>query len=125
MLVVDTWGSTLSGAIDGVNQAYYTSLDFDADSVCVYVNGRMKDLSPEYLDGAEVIGPRGIFMREALIEGDTIAVAYQLAGQASLGGAPDVGQAAVMVDTRADASPELHVYVPEPPRVRVKTPSCP
>ncbi len=110
MLVTDSAGATLQGSIDGSNRDFVVSLDPDPESVLVWINGRCKE--PALDDGYTLPGGRVVRLKEAPLVGDTVAVTYQLAGEASLGGAANVG------------SPHLSVESLSPPRVHAHVRCC-
>lgn len=119
MLVTDTAGGTLQGVIDGTNKTYKVSLDPALDSLQVVVNGRIKVASLD--DGYALPGGRTIVLKEALLDGDTLEICYELAGESSLGGAPHVGQAVTMAKT-CPISPVLSAQPCElaPPTLRAR-----
>jgi len=87
VLITETAGDTLTGAIDNVNQAYIVSYDFDETTVNAYVNGRLKVADLD--DGFDVIPPRTVVMKEALLVGDSLEIEYQTdAAGVRGGGAP-------------------------------------
>lgn len=96
----ETAGDTLTGAINGVNTVYTTSFDFDASSVNVFVNGRLK--VRELDDGFTPQAPRTIILKEALLVDDSLEVEYK--SDVATGGGADGG-------------------CPEPPQVLEEKPS--
>lgn len=88
-LLKETAGDTLVGAIDGVNVDYTVSYDYNADTVNVYVNGRLK--IRDWDDGFWTVAPRGIKLKEPLQFGDSLEVEYKadtLTGGGAEGGCP-------------------------------------
>jgi len=83
----ETAGDTLTGAINGTNTVYVTSFDFDASTVNIYVNGRLKvrDLD----DGFYVRAPRTIILKEALLVDDSLEIEYK--SDVATGGGADGG----------------------------------
>ena len=101
ILLKETAGDTLSGAIDGVNAQFGTTFDFQAESVNVYFNGRL--LIRAWDDGFWVTGTRLVTMKEAPMLGDTLEIEYRSdtrTGGGALGGIP---QAATMEVLRPNA----------------------
>lgn len=84
MRIIDHSGDTLTGAIDGRNVTYRTSLSFDPDSVEVFANGLNKH--PLLTDGFRTVDDQTVILAEPRDNGDTLAIAYSLAGTASVGG---------------------------------------
>lgn len=112
ILLKETGGDTIQGAIDGVNVYYRVSFPFQADSVNVFVNGRMKVRAWE--DGFTVLPPDQIAMKEALLEGDSLEIEYKAetqTGGGALGGVPDAPQLGVLKPT-IQASQNLPEPVP-------------
>lgn len=85
MIIRERAGDTLTGAIDGANTVFQTTLDFSVDYIYVYRNGLL--LNPSRDNGFTVSPPRGVVMKEPPLTGDTIEVEYKLDGQPTGGGA--------------------------------------
>lgn len=71
----DDAGGSLQGDIDGVNTLYTTSQAMRLDRVVdVFVNGfcRMAELD----NGYDLISPRTLALKEALLPGDTLSIRY-------------------------------------------------
>ena len=86
----ETAGETLQGVIDGSNMVYMVSFDFNADSVNIYVNGRLK--IRDWDDGFWVIPPRTVKLKEPLEYGDSLEVEYKAniqTGGGAEGGRPN------------------------------------
>lgn len=97
ILLKETAGDTLTGAIDGSNVHYVCSFDFNADTVNVYVNGRLK--IRDWDDGFVVLPPRTVAMKEALLLGDSLEVEYKSdtrTGGGALGGCPEAPLASIL-----------------------------
>ncbi|UCG53162.1 MAG: hypothetical protein JSW58_06310 [Candidatus Latescibacterota bacterium] len=110
-------GDSLQGAVDGINQVYVVSYDYDLDSVNIYVNGRLK--MREWDDGFWVIGPRTVKLKEALLVGDSLEVEYKAnvqTGGGADGGCPPAPVAEVIVpDTSAERNlPDVETNLLEP-----------
>lgn len=89
-ILKETQGDTLVGAIDGVNTDYQTTYAFNADTVQVYVNGRLK--VRDWDDGFWTIAPNIVRLKEPLLDGDSLEIEYQanvLTGGGAPGGRPD------------------------------------
>lgn len=89
ILVKETAGDTLVGAVDGTNTAFATSFDFTPETVHVYLNGRLK--IRDWDDGFWVTGVRLVIMKEPPLLGDTLEVEYRSdtrTGGGALGGIP-------------------------------------
>lgn len=84
VLIRETQGDTLLGAIDGTNVTYVTSLVMDPTYINVFVNGRLKVAAWE--DGYVASG-MSLVMNEALLPGDSLEVEYRTQTAAG-GGAP-------------------------------------
>lgn len=97
ILLKETAGDTLTGAVDGSNVHYVCSFDFNADTVNVYVNGRLKIRSWD--DGFVVLPPRTIAMKEALLPGDSLEIEYKSdtrTGGGALGGVPGAPETMIL-----------------------------
>jgi hypothetical protein len=121
MQVYETAGDSLAGAVDGSNRIFVTSLPFDADSVQVFINGLSK--SPSLQDGFVLEPPNRIVINEAREAGDTVAVAYTLAGEGSLGGQlggvpPGMSYGAIMPPQTVS----LSANAPEQPTLSLRSP---
>lgn len=89
-LLKETAGESLQGAIDGSNTVYEVSFDYNADTVNIYVNGRLK--IRDWDDGFWVIPPRTVKLKEPLQYGDSLEVEYKsnvLSGGGAEGGCPN------------------------------------
>lgn len=87
IIIKETQGDTLQGAIDNSNTVYTTSFDYNEDSVNIYVNGRLKIKSWD--DGFVTRPPRTIILNEALLIGDSLEVEYK--ADVKTGGGADGG----------------------------------
>jgi hypothetical protein len=94
ILLKETAGDTLIGAIDGVNKLYEVNYDYIADKVVVYINGQRKI---DFLDdGSTLIPPRQVQLKEPLLVGDNLEIEYAVdtpAGGGALGGLPIISGA--------------------------------
>lgn len=93
ILIKETAGDTLEGAIDGANTVYKTSFNFSLESVNVYVNGQLK--VRDWEDGFWVTAPNIVTLKEALLDGDTLEVEYKAdvrTGGGADGGCPNPPQ---------------------------------
>lgn len=92
-LLKETAGETLQGDIDGTNTVYVVSFDFNADTVNIYVNGRLK--IKDWDDGFWVLPPRTVKLKEPLEIGDSLEIEYKSAvqtGGGAEGGCPNPPQ---------------------------------
>lgn len=97
ILLKETAGDTLIGAIDGTNMQFTTTFDFQADSVNVYLNGRLK--VKDWDDGFWVTGTRLVTMKEPPLVGDTLEIEYRSdtrTGGGALGGVPSAALVEVL-----------------------------
>lgn len=93
----ETAGDTLVGAIDGVNTEFYTSFDFQAETVQVFWNGRLK--VRDWDDGFLVQGTRKVVLKEAPLVGDSLEIEYQAnvqTGGGADGGCPSAPEATII-----------------------------
>ena len=93
ILLKETAGDTLTGAIDGSNKIFLTSFDFTPETVNVYLNGRLK--IRDWDDGFWVTGTRLVTMKEPPLLGDTLEVEYRSetrTGGGALGGIPSAAE---------------------------------
>lgn len=93
----ETAGDTLVGAIDGVNTEFYTTFDFQAETVQVFWNGRLK--VRDWDDGFLVQGTRKVVMKEAPLIGDSLEIEYQSTtrtGGGADGGCPSAPEARII-----------------------------
>lgn len=95
VLIKETHGDTIVGAIDSSNTDYDVTFDLIADSVNVYVNGILK--IRDWDDGFYVIPPRTIRMKIPLLVGpgaddiDSLEIEYKAnirTGGGAEGGCP-------------------------------------
>jgi len=108
--VKETAGDSLVGAINGVNQAFLTSFDFNTANVKVYLNGVL--LQADLETGYDLIPPRTIVMKEPPLSdpdgADTLEVEYRAdvkTGGGALGGCPSAplaGRVEPTVSTHED-----------------------
>ncbi len=90
MLIKETAGDTLTGAIDGTNATFVVSFDYDISLVNVFWNGILKVASLD--DGYTLTTPRTVVLKEAPQVGDTIEIEYNYnnrTGGGALGGIPE------------------------------------
>lgn len=111
ILLKETAGDTLQGAIDGSNRIFVTSFDASPFTVQVFLNGLLKP--PTWEDGFDVHPPRTIIMKEPPLFGDSLQVEYQSdvrTGGGAEGGCPGVPQVEVYKGDvqAAEAIPEEH-----------------
>jgi hypothetical protein len=114
ILLKETAGDTLVGAIDGTNTTFITSFDFSADSVNVYLNGRLKVRS--FDDGFWVVGLREVVMKEPPLLGDTVEVEYRSdtrTGGGALGGVPPPAQVQVLEPEAEGTGERVPEIIPE------------
>lgn len=93
----ETAGDTLVGDIDGINTEFYTSFDFQPESVQVFWNGRLKVRSWD--DGFLVQGTRKVVLKEAPLAGDSLEIEYQSnvrTGGGADGGCPSAPEALII-----------------------------
>jgi len=103
LLVKETAGDTLTGAIDGVNKVFQTSFDFNDAFVNVYLNGLL--LQDDLDTGYNLIPPRTVVMKEAPQFGpddpDTLEIEYKAVGiktgGGALGGCPEPLQVSTVI----------------------------
>lgn len=103
ILLKETAGDTLSGAIDGANTQFTTTFDFVPETVNVYLNGRLK--VKDWDDGFWVTGTRLVTMKEPPLLDDTLEIEYRSdtkTGGGALGGVPAAPQTTVL---KPDAEP--------------------
>lgn len=104
----------LIGVIDGVNRTYRVHVDFNPDTVNVYVNGLLK--VREWDDGFVVQSPRTVILNEPLVEGDSLEIEFQTdakTGGGALGGVPEPPQLEELV-------PRLEVDAPPVPKFTIE-----
>lgn len=97
ILIKETAGDTLRGAVDGVNTVYLTSFSFTLESVNVYINGQLKVRA--LADGFWVTAPNIVTLKIAALLGDTLEVEYYadtLTGGGAGGGCPNPPQIEVV-----------------------------
>lgn len=121
ILVKETAGDTLTGAIDGSNKTFETSFDFNAVGVKVYLNGML--MQADLDTGYDLIPPRYVIMKEPPLADpdgcDTLEVEYRAdvkTGGGALGGCPDAPTIETMeptLDAMQDI-PELQAANLEP-----------
>lgn len=117
ILLKETGGDTLQGAIDGVNTAFVCSFDFQADTVQIYVNGRLK--LKDWDDGFWVQPPRTVILKEAPLTGDSLEIEYQSptkTGGGAEGGRPSPPVVETFVSTVAagEDRPSQEAVILEP-----------
>ena len=114
ILLKETAGDTLTGAIDGTNTTFLTSFDFNAESVNVYLNGRLKVRS--FDDGFWVVGAREVVMKEPPLLGDTLEVEYRSdtrTGGGALGGVPPAAVVEVLAPEAEGQGERVPEILPE------------
>jgi hypothetical protein len=84
MLVTDTAGDSLQGAIDGINRVFKSSLAMNLGTVSVFYNGRNKVAVLE--DGFTTVDAYTIALKEPPLPGDTVQVSYETGSGSSFGG---------------------------------------
>jgi hypothetical protein len=89
VLITETAYESLQGVIDDVNRTYVVSYDYAETTVNVYVNGRLKVASLD--DGFDLVPPRTVVMKEALLVGDTLEIEYQTSAAGVTGGGAQGG----------------------------------
>lgn len=107
ILIKDTAGDTLGGAINGINRVFTTRADFDPDRVHVYLNGLLKVASWD--DGYTVTPPRTVTLKEAPVAGDSLEIQYMApirGGGGALGGVPAAPQAVALRPSILEVSEE-------------------
>lgn len=91
MILKETAGDTLGGAINGSNQLFQTSLEFVPESVVMYVNGQRKLRLLD--DGFTIPAQQVVRTKQVLLPGDTLEIEYRTTaptGGGALGGIPDI-----------------------------------
>lgn len=105
IIIKETQGDTLQGAIDGSNTTYTATYDFsDSTNVNIFVNGRLK--IRDWDDGFSVVMPNQVVLKEPLLLGDSLEVEYQLdvvTGGGADGGCPTAPEIVILnPDTRVE-----------------------
>jgi hypothetical protein len=104
ILLKETAGDTLVGGIDGANTEFTTTFDFTAETVNVYLNGRLK--LRDWDDGFWVVGTRTVVMKEPPELGDTLEVEYRSDTKTGGGASGGVPQAATVQVLKPEAEGE-------------------
>src|SRR5690242_780244 len=85
MIIRETAGDTLAGAVDGSNKTFETTYDYEPALVNVFFNGILLVQSLE--TGYTLTPPRTVVMNEAPLVGDTLEIEYAHGAALSTGGA--------------------------------------
>lgn len=120
MIVRERVGDTLTGAIDGANTVYLTTIDYAVDHVAVFQNGLLLD--PSVDNGYTLTAPRTVTLKEPALPGDTLEVEYRFApgiptGGGAEGGVPDPPELLVLAPktyTEGESVPSLETDNLEP-----------
>jgi hypothetical protein len=89
IVIKETVGDTVIGALDGTNATFKLSFPFASGTVNVFHNGLL--LNPSFDDGFSESAPQTIIMNEAPQVGDSVIIEYHSnvkSGGGALGGIP-------------------------------------